>query len=144
MGANFGNAYLQALTKEKLYIVACPDFEELQRYVFVMYKALYGTRSGGECWYDKPFDILQQMDLLQAPLFWKGGTGELTAKTKGSGIISPKLGLSLPLFKKNSIPNGGGCVPTTKGFVHIPKGCIPTPKGCVPTPNRQIGLYSRP
>ena len=34
----------------------------LQGHVLVMYKALYGTRSGGACWNDKLFDILQQMD----------------------------------------------------------------------------------
>ena len=26
-----------------------------------MYKALYGTRSGGACWHDKFFDILHHM-----------------------------------------------------------------------------------
>ena len=52
-------------TKEKLYIVAGPEFEELQGHVFVMYKALYGTRSGGAYWHEKPFDILQQMDFLK-------------------------------------------------------------------------------
>ena len=26
-----------------------------------MYKALYGTSSGGACWHDKSFDILHQM-----------------------------------------------------------------------------------
>ena len=61
-GANVGNAYLQALIKEKLFIVAGPEFEELQGHVLVMYKALYGTRYGGVCWHDKLFDILQQMD----------------------------------------------------------------------------------
>ena len=61
-GADVGNAYLQALTKEKPYIVAGPEFEELQGHVLVMYKALYGTRFGGACWHDKLFDILQQMD----------------------------------------------------------------------------------
>ena len=40
------------------------------------------------------------------------------------------MGLSLPLFDKNSTPNGDGCVPT-------PKSCVPTPKGCIPTPNEQ-------
>ena len=60
-GADVGNAYLQALTKEKLYIVGGPEFEELQGHVLVMYKALYGTRSGGACWHDKLFDILHQM-----------------------------------------------------------------------------------
>ena len=60
-GVDIGNAYLQALTKEKLYIVAGPEFEELQGHVLVVYKALYGTRSGCACWYDKLFDIFQQM-----------------------------------------------------------------------------------
>ena len=61
-GADAGNTYLQALTKEKLNIVAGPEFEELQGHVLVMRRALYGTRSGGACWHDKLFDILQQMD----------------------------------------------------------------------------------
>ena len=60
-GADVGNAYLQALTKEKLYIVGGPEFEALQGHVLVMYKALYGTRSGGACWHDKFFDILNDM-----------------------------------------------------------------------------------
>ena len=54
-------AYLQALTREKHYIVGGPEFEELQGHVLVMYKALYGTRSGGACWHDKFFDILHDM-----------------------------------------------------------------------------------
>ena len=49
-GADVGNAYLQALTREKLYIVGGPEFEALQGHVLVMYKALYGTRSGGACY----------------------------------------------------------------------------------------------
>ena len=60
-GADVGNAYLQALPREKLYIVGGPEFEELQGHVLVMYKALYGTRSGGACWHDKFFDILHHM-----------------------------------------------------------------------------------
>ena len=38
-----------------------PEFEALQGHVLVMYKALYGTRSGGACWHDKFFDILHDM-----------------------------------------------------------------------------------
>ena len=60
-GADVGNAYLQALTKEKLYIVGGPEFEELQGHVLVWHKALYGTRSGGACYHDKLFDILHQI-----------------------------------------------------------------------------------
>ena len=56
-----GNAYLQALTKEKLYIVGDPEFEECQGHELVMHKALYGTRSGGACWHDKQSDMLHQI-----------------------------------------------------------------------------------
>ena len=58
-GADAGNAYLQELTKETLYIVAGPEFEELQGHVLVMHKVLYGTRSGRACSHDKSFDFLQ-------------------------------------------------------------------------------------
>ena len=60
-GADAGNVCLQALTKEKLYIVAGSEVEELQGHVLVMYKAVHGKRSGGAYWHDKLFDILQQM-----------------------------------------------------------------------------------
>ena len=48
-GADAGNVYLQAPTKEKLYVMAGPEFEELQGLVLVMHKALYASRSGGAC-----------------------------------------------------------------------------------------------
>ena len=105
-GAIVGNAYLQALTKEKLYIVSGPEFEESQGYVLAMYKAPYGTTSGGEYWHDKSLDIPQQMDFLQPPLFWKGDTGELTAKTKGSDrIFTIKMGLSQSLLVQEGNSN---------------------------------------
>ena len=46
--------------KKNLFIVADPEFEELEGHVLVMHKALYGARSGGVCWHDKHFDILPQ------------------------------------------------------------------------------------
>ena len=62
-----------------------------------MYKAHDGTRPGGACLHDKAFDILQPMNFLQPPLFWKGDTDELTAKTKGSDrTFTINLGLSIP------------------------------------------------
>ena len=67
-----GNAYLQALTREKLYIVGGPEFEELQGHVLVMYKALFGTRSGGACWHDKFFDILHHMGCKTSEVDWGG------------------------------------------------------------------------
>ena len=67
-----GNAYLQALTREKLYIVGGPEFEELQGHVLVMYKALYGTISGVACWHDKFFDILHHMGFKTSEVDWGG------------------------------------------------------------------------
>ena len=60
-GGDVGNAYLEALTKEKLYIIAGPEFGELRGHILIIYKALYGTRTGGACWHDKLFDTLQHM-----------------------------------------------------------------------------------
>ena len=34
-GADIGSAYLEATTREKLYIVAGPEFEELQGHILV-------------------------------------------------------------------------------------------------------------
>ena len=41
-GANIGNAYLEAFTDEELYIVAGPEFQELEGYILIFLKALYG------------------------------------------------------------------------------------------------------
>ena len=60
-GADVGNAYLEAYTDEKLCIIAGPQFKEQQGHLLVMIKALYGTRSGGDRWHDRLFDILQEM-----------------------------------------------------------------------------------
>ena len=56
-----GNAYLEALTKEKLYIIAGPEFGKLQGHILIIHKALYEARTGGACWHDKLFDTLQHM-----------------------------------------------------------------------------------
>ena len=39
-GADIGNAYLEAKTKEKLYIVAGPEFEELEGHILVNSKLI--------------------------------------------------------------------------------------------------------
>ena len=46
-GADIGNAYLEAFTDEKLYIVAGPEFQELEAYILIFLKALYGLKSSG-------------------------------------------------------------------------------------------------
>ena len=43
-GADIGNAYLEAFTDEKLYIVAGAEFQELEGYILISLKALYGLK----------------------------------------------------------------------------------------------------
>ena len=50
LGADIGNAHLEALSDEKLYIVAGTEFEELVRYILIFLKALYGLKSSGKRW----------------------------------------------------------------------------------------------
>ena len=59
--ADIGNAYLEAKTKEKLYIVAGPEFEELEGHIMVIYKALYGLKGSGLRWSQKIHDIMLDM-----------------------------------------------------------------------------------
>jgi hypothetical protein len=46
---NIGNAYLEAETKERLYIIAGAKFGELEGHTLVIVKALYGLCSSGLC-----------------------------------------------------------------------------------------------
>jgi hypothetical protein len=50
---DIGNAYLEAVTDEKVYIIAGPEFGKLQGHVLAIYKALYGLRSSGIRWYER-------------------------------------------------------------------------------------------
>ncbi|MFM8621767.1 MAG: reverse transcriptase domain-containing protein, partial [Holophagaceae bacterium] len=50
---DIGNAYLEAKTREKLYIVAGPEFAELEGHLLVIEKALYGLRSSGKRWHER-------------------------------------------------------------------------------------------
>jgi Reverse transcriptase (RNA-dependent DNA polymerase) len=43
-GADIGNAYLEAETREKVFIVAGPEFGERQGCMLIIHKALYGLR----------------------------------------------------------------------------------------------------
>jgi Reverse transcriptase (RNA-dependent DNA polymerase) len=50
-GAYVGSAYLEALTKEKVYIIGGPEFGDLAGHTLLIFKALYGLRSSGLCWH---------------------------------------------------------------------------------------------
>ena len=56
--ADVGNAYLEAWTKELLYIIAGPEFEPLEGYILIVDKALYGMRSRGARWAERLADSL--------------------------------------------------------------------------------------
>ena len=56
-GADIG----EATTKEKLYIVAGPEFEELQGHILVIHKALYGMKSSGLRWSQRLHDVMLQL-----------------------------------------------------------------------------------
>ena len=57
-GADIGNAYLEAKTKEKLFIVAGPEFGEREGHVLIIRKALYGMKSSGKRWHERFADVL--------------------------------------------------------------------------------------
>jgi hypothetical protein len=44
---DIGNAYLEAVTSEKLFIIAGPEFGEQQGRTLIIYKALYGLQTSG-------------------------------------------------------------------------------------------------
>ena len=72
-GADIGNAYLEAFTDESLYIVAGPEFQQLEGYILMLLKALYGLKSSGKRWAEVIHDILRDMKLLPSeadPCIW--------------------------------------------------------------------------
>ena len=72
-GADIGNAYLETFTDEKLYIVAGPEFQELEGYILIFLKALYGLKSSGKRWAEVIHGILRDMKCLPSkadPCIW--------------------------------------------------------------------------
>lgn len=56
-----GNAYLESLTQEKVYIIAGSEFAplKLEGHVLVIHKALYGLKSSGLRWWERLSDVLR-------------------------------------------------------------------------------------
>jgi Reverse transcriptase (RNA-dependent DNA polymerase) len=44
---------------KKVYIVAGPEFRTLEGHTLIIFKALYGLRSSGHCWYQRFADVLR-------------------------------------------------------------------------------------
>ena len=63
----------EAFTDEKLYIVAVPEFQELEQYILIFLKALYGLKSSGKRWAEVILGILRDMKFLPSkadPCIW--------------------------------------------------------------------------
>ena len=60
-GADSVNAYLEAYTNEKLFIIAGLEFEELEGFILIFSKALYGLNSSGQRWAERFYDIIKDM-----------------------------------------------------------------------------------
>ena len=60
-GAYIGNADLEATTREKIYIVAGPEFEEVQGHILVIHKALYGQKNSVLRWSHRIHGIMLEL-----------------------------------------------------------------------------------
>jgi hypothetical protein len=74
------NAYLEAFTKEKLYVEAGPELGGHRlHHILVIKKALYGLRTSGARWHDRLSDVLRDMGFLPCraePDVWMRKTGQ--------------------------------------------------------------------
>jgi Reverse transcriptase (RNA-dependent DNA polymerase) len=62
---DIGNAYLEAMTSEKVYIIAGPEFGDLEGHILIISKALYGLRTSGAHWHDTFADCLRDLSFQQ-------------------------------------------------------------------------------
>ena len=58
---DIGNAYLEAHTKEKVYVIAGPEFGERAGHTLIIDRALYGLKSSGLRWHERFSDVLRDM-----------------------------------------------------------------------------------
>ena len=72
-GADIGNAYLEAYTNERLFIIGGAEFEELEGFILIFNKALYGLKSSGKRWAERFYDIIKDMGFTPSkadPCVW--------------------------------------------------------------------------
>ena len=63
-GADIGNAYLEAMTKEKLYIIGGPEFGDLKSHALIISRAFYGLRISGLRWHERLADCLKDIGFI--------------------------------------------------------------------------------
>jgi len=77
---DIGNAYLEAETQEKVYIITGPEFGELEGHTLIIFKALYGLRTSGLCWHERFADCLRDMGFTPCkaePDIWMRQNGNI-------------------------------------------------------------------
>jgi hypothetical protein len=77
---DIGNAYLEAKTTEKVYIVGGPEFGEREGHTLVIYKALYGLRTSGQRWHERFAKCLKEMGFKPSksePDIWMRRNGDV-------------------------------------------------------------------
>jgi hypothetical protein len=60
-GTDIRNAYLKSVTKEKVYIIAGPEFGPRAGHTLIIYKAQYELRLSGLQWHEKLADVFRSM-----------------------------------------------------------------------------------
>jgi Reverse transcriptase (RNA-dependent DNA polymerase) len=58
---DIGNAYLEAYTTEKVYILAGHKFGEREGHILVISKALYGLRSSRARWHERFANCIREL-----------------------------------------------------------------------------------
>ena len=60
-GTDISSAYLEAFTKEKLFVKAGPEFGDQEGHILLVEKALYGLQTSGVWWHERLADCLRRM-----------------------------------------------------------------------------------
>ena len=85
MTADVGNAYLHAYTKEKVYTVAGPRFGDLEGWILIIVRALYGLKTSMARWHEALSDKLRLFG-------FKSSKADLTC---GSGMLETIMNILL-------------------------------------------------
>ena len=78
LATDVGNAYLHGVTREKVYIIAGPEFGEHEGKVLVVVKALYGLVSSAARWHEALSSTLRDMGFVPSkadPDMWMKDVG---------------------------------------------------------------------
>jgi hypothetical protein len=88
---DIGNAYLETFTKEKVYIIARPEFGPLKGHTLLINKAIYGLKSSGLRWSERFSDVLITWDSFYQRQKWISGCMRRTACMNTCGVYVDNL-----------------------------------------------------